>query len=397
MRRYISLFGFAILAVAFAFRLGAESVPSALAQLGPGKAEIVDSGGTVILSVPMSQPVAWTVGTRNGPPRVVVEFGDLVWSKPPSIKSESVAETRVNKTRPGWSELALVLREPLAVGSAEMDVAEDGTARLEVRLLPTTADEFHKSANPDAADYQEVTISSDDRVVVAIDPGHGGFDPGALAGEVTEADLMLAMARRFKEALIRTGRFDAVLTRDEDVFVPLETRLTRARQAGADVFLSLHADALASEDGKASGMSVYRLAEDAEGAANALLTERHSGADLLSGVDLTDRGDDVALALLDVVRRDTAPRAKALQRSLVAAFRSADLAVNSRPEREGTLSVLKSAEIPSVLVELGFLSSEKDRERLSSEAWQATAATALAEGLMLWQDEDRLMDGAKGQ
>ncbi|WP_413719831.1 N-acetylmuramoyl-L-alanine amidase family protein [Silicimonas sp. MF1-12-2] len=378
-------------AALFAVSAQAQTPPAALAQLGPEGAEIVDAGGTVVLTVPLSQAVPWRVAASDGPPRIIVGFGDLVWSELPGIASQSVAEVQVSKPEAGWSDLSLLLREPLSVASAEMATAEDGTALLEVRMLPTTAEEFRRNAQP--SDSKEIFGSreaSERRLVVAIDPGHGGIDPGAVAVDLIEADLVLAAARRLKEVLLRTGRFDVVLTREEDAFVSLEARLTTARSAGADVFLSLHADALEDVDGSASGITVYRLPNEAAETADELLATRHAPDDLLKGVDLTGAGDDVALALLHIARRDTSPRSHALQRMLIEAFRSSGLQVNSRPERVGAFSVLKSAEIPSVLIELGFLSSDKDRERLAKAGWQDEAAMAVSEALLRWQDEDRL-------
>lgn len=389
---YIRILWAAVIAVALSFSAIAAAGQSALAQLGPGGATIVDSGGTVVLTVPISQAVPWRVEARDAPPRITVGFGDVVLSELPGIASQSIAEVQASKPKAGWSELSLMLREPLGVASAEMLTAEDGTAILEVRMLPTTAEEFRREAED--SDIHEVfgsdVVPEDGPLVVAIDPGHGGVDPGAVAGNLVEADLVLSAARRLKEALLRTGRFDVVLTREDDAFVSLEARLTRARTAGADVFLSLHADALRDLDGAASGITVYRLPDDAAGSADELLAMRHAASDLLKGVDLTGTGDDVALALLDIARRDTAPRTRALQKKLVEAFRSSGLDVNSRPERQAAFSVLKSAEIPSVLIELGFLSSDRDRERLATADWQDAAATAVMEALMLWQDEDRL-------
>lgn len=389
-------------AVAFAtlasLPLSAEADSGALAQIGPEGASVSDNGGAVILTVPLSRAVPWRVGVSDGPPRVVVGFGDVDWTEPPAIASQSVSEARTATSGPGWTELSLLLREPLAVASAEMATTEDGQALLEVRMLPTTAEEFRKTADPATAAEELAPVDvAPGRMVVAIDPGHGGVDPGAMAGDLVEADLVLSAARRLKEALLRTGRFDVVLTREEDVFVSLESRLTLARAAGADVFLSLHADALEATDGSASGMTVYRLPENAEEAADEQLAARHAPNDLLKGVDLTGTGDDVALALLDMARRETAPRTRILQGMLVEAFRTGGLQVNSRPERAAAFSVLKSAEIPSVLIELGFLSSEKDRKRLTAEDWQEEAAMAVAEALLRWQDEDRLRREAMGQ
>lgn len=395
----MSRFGRIIRAVALAATLAlganAQTAPSALAQLGPEGATVAETGGSVLVSVPLSRSVPWRVGAEDGPPRIVVEFGDLVWPELPSVTSPSILEVRVDRLRPGWSQLSLVLREPLMVSTAEMTEADDGTALLEVRLLPTIGETFRHHAGPDAQIFAGAGLEGVDTVV--IDPGHGGIDPGAIAGNLVEADLTLKIARRLKEDLIRTGRFDAILTRDEDVFVSLETRLTRARAAGAAVFISLHADMLESEDGSASGLTVYRLAEDGADAADRRLAERHAASDLLSGVDLTGAGEDVAMALMELARRDTEPRTRALQHMLVQSFHSAGLETNSRPERQAAFAVLKSAEIPSVLIELGFLSSDEDRDRLVSEEWQTEASLALVDALLIWQDEDRLRRDAMGQ
>ena len=112
------------------------------------------------------------------------------------------------------------------------------------------------------ATFAPVTVAANGRISVTLDPGHGGIDPGAEAGGMNEADLMLSFARRLKEELLRAGRFDVTLTRTEDVFVALEARMTIARAAGADVFVSLHADALPDDAGQAAGLAVYTLSED---------------------------------------------------------------------------------------------------------------------------------------
>ena len=176
------------------------------------------------------------------------------------------------------------------------------------------------------------------------------------------------------------------MTREDDVFVPLSERMTLTRAAGADVFLSLHADSLDEEDGVASGMTVYTLAENVTDAAALRLAERHAQNDILAGVE-----DEISVVLMDLARRQTAPRAEALANMIVAGFRSHELAVNSNPHRSGAFTVLKAAEVPSVLIELGFLSSEKDRALLMSEAWSRRAAEAVRDALLQWADEDYLM------
>lgn len=375
--------------------LGATPVPAAstLAKLGRGGASIEDRAGVVLVTVPLTLAVPWKVYLADDPPRVVIEFNELDWTQPPTIASSSVSEVGTARHAPGWSQMVAVLREPFEVGSAEMETAPDGTATLIVRLSPTTAADFRAAAQATAAAPPDAALVPA-RPVIAIDPGHGGFDPGARAGGLVEADITLTFARRLKETLVRSGRFDVVLTRGEDAFVPLEERLTLARSGGADIFISLHADTLEADTGAASGLTVYTLADDATDAASERLAERHEGSDIIAGADLSGAGDDVALALLDLARLDTQPRAAALSATLVAAFRAAELAVSSHPERQADLSVLKSADIPSVLIELGFLSSKADLARLESQVWQREAARAVRDALLMWHDEDRLRSEA---
>jgi N-acetylmuramoyl-L-alanine amidase len=228
--------------------------------------------------------------------------------------------------------------------------------------------------------------------VVVLDPGHGGIDPGAERENQSEAALMLTFARELKDLMVRDGRFRVVLTRDEDVFVPLETRTSMARDAGADVFLSLHADALS--EGDAQGATVYTLAEEASDEASAALAERHDRDDLLAGVDLTAQDDVVAEVLMDMARTETTPRTKRLAEALVAAIKGAEIRMHRHPLQSGGFSVLKSPDIPSVLLEVGFLSSDRDFRRLSDPAWRAKLAEAMVQALGAWATEDAALRGA---
>jgi len=229
---------------------------------------------------------------------------------------------------------------------------------------------------------------------VVLDPGHGGIDPGAEKDGQTEARLMLTFARELKEALLRDGRFKVVMTRDDDVFVPLETRMTIARAAGADVFLSLHADALA--EGEAQGATVYTLADEASDAAAQALAERHDRDDLLAGLDLSAQDDLVVTVLMDMARTETQPRVDRLAAALVGAIKGAELRMHRHPHQEGGFSVLKSPDIPSALVEVGFLSSARDLKRLTDPDWRARMVTALVAGLGAWAEEDAAIRKVKG-
>jgi N-acetylmuramoyl-L-alanine amidase len=222
--------------------------------------------------------------------------------------------------------MVVELDEALAITEAGLDTsAADGRARLTLRLAPVTAAAFTAAsgAPPDLARILPQAVvrapppKPAGRLRVVLDPGHGGIDPGAQYDGLTEADLMLTFARELRELLIRAG-FDVAMTRDADVFVPLEHRVTFAREADADIFLSLHADSLPEEAGSAHGATVYVLSDEASDVASRRLAERHDGADLVAGVDLTGQGDEIALVLMDMARMETEPRSLRLAELLIA-------------------------------------------------------------------------------
>ena len=222
--------------------------------------------------------------------------------------------------------------------------------------------------------------------MVVLDPGHGGIDPGAERGGQIEAGLVLTFVRELKEVLLRDGNFAVVLTRETDVFVPLETRISVARSAGAHVFISIHADALS--EGDAVGATVYTLSAEANSAASATLAERHDRDDLLAGVDLTQQDDLVAEVLMDMARTKTLPRTERLSQALQEAITAQGLKMHRNPQQKASFSVLKSPDIPSVLLELGFMSSDSDLARLVDAKWRAKMADAVRDALTLWAKED---------
>jgi N-acetylmuramoyl-L-alanine amidase len=217
-------------------------------------------------------------------------------------------------------------------------------------------------------------------------PGHGGVDPGAVRGPHTEADLVLTFARELRDALRRTGRVDVVLTRDADVFVPLPTRVTLARAAEADLFISIHADAVA--EGRARGATVYTLSDTASDAAAAALAEQHDRADLVQGIDLHGADDVVAGVLMDLARLDTAPRSVAFAQTLVDSIGSAGFRLHPQPEGEAGFTVLRAADIPSVLLEIGFMSDERDLANILDPDWRAGMRAALVAAVLGWADAD---------
>lgn len=370
---------------------------TALARVDPAGSRLRDLSRGVVLDLALSQAVPYRIAHLAAPDRVVIEFREVIWDAPvlgALAPTDRVKAVRALVPRPGWSRLELALSGPFAVSEAEMrtDVAS-GTAHLHLRLAPVSEAIFAERV------AASVTVLPDDRriitvpaprtgleagapLVVVIDPGHGGIDPGAERDGVKEAELVLTFARDLAEALTRAGGFRPVLTRSGDDFVSLEARIRLAHEAGADVFLSLHADAL--EGGGASGATVYTLSDSASDTASATLAERHDRDDLLAGVDLTGHDDRIAGVLMDLARRETEPRTKRLAEELVKALATTGTPMHSRPHRQAAFSVLKAPDIPSVLLELGFLSNSADRANLQDAAWRATVSAAIVAALRHW-------------
>ncbi|MBA4350426.1 MAG: N-acetylmuramoyl-L-alanine amidase [Rhodobacter sp.] len=373
---------------------------SALARLDPAASSITDQGETLSITLQLSQPVPWRVRLADNPRRLIMDFREVDWSGIADMRRDStrIVDLRAGSFRPGWSRLVMELRAPMAVMTAEM--ATDTGATVRIGLFPTTPADFARQAAlpeppewalPKAAELPAPTLRGTGPLTVVLDPGHGGIDPGAERDGHTEAELMLTFARELKELLVRDGGFRVVMTREEDVFVPLETRISFAHAVGADVFLSLHADALA--EGEAVGATIYTLSEDASDEAARALAERHDRDDLLSGIDLTEQDDLVATVLMDMARTETQPRIDRLALALRQSISGAGLKMHRHPIQQAGFSVLKSPDVPSVLIELGFLSSASDLERLIDPEWRAKMAAALRDALRVWAAEDAALAG----
>ncbi|QIE44770.1 N-acetylmuramoyl-L-alanine amidase [Pseudohalocynthiibacter aestuariivivens] len=368
-----------------------------LARLDTDESGITGTRNNVRINLALSQGVPYRVFTLEDPARVVLDFREVNWTDvigDALNETDNVTDVRVGGFRPGWSRMVVDLAGPFALQNADMRVDEaTGAAALRVVLKRVSDAEFSARSGLPAAPSWDVIPEGDGTVsrpardpdaplLIVLDPGHGGIDPGAESGAVVEKDLMLSFARQLKEVLVRGGGVEVMLTRDDDSFVSLERRVAIAHRAGADVFLSLHTDSLG--EGSARGATVYVLSADASDAASAALAERHNRADLLAGLDLTGTDDIVADILMDLARMETQPRADLLARALVLGIREMDLPLNKRPLRSASFSVLKSPDIPSILLELGFISDGRDLDNLADPEWRNRMAIAISDGIKAW-------------
>jgi N-acetylmuramoyl-L-alanine amidase len=215
--------------------------------------------------------------------------------------------------------------------------------------------------------------------VVAIDPGHGGVDPGAISPQgLYEKDLTLSTARELARQLEATGRFRAVLTRSNDTFVPLRERVAEARARHAELFLSIHADAL--PDSEMRGLSVYTLSDQASDRETAALAARENKDDFVAGIKLSRQRRDIAPILLDMARRQTNNGSLALARAIVAELGRV-VPLLEKPHRAAGFAVLTAPDMPSALVELGCLSNPHDERLLPQRSHQQRLAHGLLQAI----------------
>lgn len=220
------------------------------------------------------------------------------------------------------------------------------------------------------------------RPLIVIDPGHGGHDPGASGAGLREKALALTLARSLRDELLRNGGVRVALTRDDDRFLVLEERAEIARQLGADLFLSIHADS-AGEKEAVSGASVYTLSANASSQAAARFAARENSADVVNGVPLANQEDEVNAILIELAQRQAQERSEEFA-GLIVREGEGMLEFHPQARRSAALAVLRSPDVPSVLFEAGFISNPDEAGRLASPAGQARFAEALARAIRVY-------------
>jgi N-acetylmuramoyl-L-alanine amidase len=239
-----------------------------------------------------------------------------------------------------------------------------GWASAAGRKAPTGQTRSHPSSPPNRK-----------RPLVMLDPGHGGKDPGAIGVSGThEKTIALAAAQELRKLLEASGKYRVEMTRSRDVFIPLDDRVARARARGAMLFVSMHADAL--PDRSVRGASVYTLAATASDAQTAALARRENSADRYIGAAWRDASPEVSRILASLVRRETRTGSIRIARNLVGQL-DRDLPMLQNPSRHASFAVLKAADVPSVLVEMGFMSNPKDEAALRRPDHRRVVAAAM--------------------
>lgn len=352
----------------------------------------------------LSKPVTFKVFTLAEPYRVIIDLPDVKFQLPAGLGRKGrglVTAYRFGLIGPGRARIVIDVNAPVLVDkSFVLKPQGRQPARLVIDLIRTDRKTFlaglrkrrsrqaAATRKPGAAAPAVVPPSAKAprgrgaKPVIVVDPGHGGVDPGAVSKSgVSEKKIVFSFAKTLHKVLRATGRYKVVLTRRIDTYVPLRERVAIARKASGDLFISIHADSLPRRRANGvTGATVYTLSEKASDNEAKALAAKENRSDIIAGVDLPTKSDEVTSILIDLAQRETKNLSIVFTDTMLASLRGTTR-LNSKPHRFAGFAVLKAPDVPSVLVELGYLSNRADEKLLVSRAWRKKVAVAVAKAI----------------
>lgn len=350
-------------------------------------AKLEQIGETVRLTMALSRPLDVKAWVLSGPDRVVIDLPSTNFQVQPAAARKSVGVVgafRFGLFTTDRARIIIELTQPAVVAKAESRPVRGGFGELVIELRRASRAEFTaavaQAPTPETAPATAAPVppkrTGETRQTVVIDPGHGGIDPGAVVAAIAEKNVVLAFGAKLKEQLEASGRYRVLMTREDDRFVPLAERVGIARAAGADLFISIHADSLTQAQ-EVRGATVYTGSERATDAEAARLAAKENQSDAVAGLDASEDTQDVAGILMDLAKRETRTFSSVFARNLVETL-GGSVKMHKVPLRSAGFRVLSAPDVPSVLIELGYMSSPKDAELLNSAEWRIKAVTAVA-------------------
>jgi N-acetylmuramoyl-L-alanine amidase len=355
--------------------------------------------------IDLDAKVSFKVFRLADPYRVIVDLPEIDWQlgkNGRNLKGGFVRGLRYGRFRPGESRIVFDLDRPAKVLKSFIIPPRDKKSfRLVIDLSKQTRQAFLASlrAHAPVAAKSPATVKDKksagaarhippvlksrpekgEKFAIVIDPGHGGLDPGAIGANGSyEKNVTLKFARELRKALQATGRYKVYLTRNDDRFISLRGRVAIARKHNANLFLSIHADSIADRNFRGGG--VYTLSETASDKEAAELAAKENRADVIAGVDLTSHDDQVASILIDLTQRETMNYSARFAERLINELRKY-LHMRRKPHRFAGFRVLKAPDVPSVLVELGYLSNLQDERMLSSHGYRQKIAKSMVRAI----------------
>lgn len=371
-------------------RVGPQTAPSAL------DARLAGDEKRTRLVVDLSDEVTLDAFVLDEPDRVVIDLPRVDFKMDGQLGQTGrglISRWRFGLLSAQRSRIVIDATGPVAIDKAFVLPAVDNQpARLVLDLVPTTRAAFRAEAQkPRVESFTTAALTPDGgplkkgdrrtapvppvakdktRPVVVIDAGHGGIDPGTWSrfSNMVEKEVTLDVAKLLRDKLVKSGRYEVVMTRTEDVFIPLSDRVRIAREASADLLVSIHADA--ENVSSVRGATVYTLSDDASDQRAAELADKENRADALAGMATMPTSDAVGDILIDLTRRETDRFSHEFAAGLVSRLSAAGKAIRSNPHRSAGFRVLKAHDVPSILLELGFLSNREDEARMRSPQWR---------------------------
>jgi N-acetylmuramoyl-L-alanine amidase len=338
------------------------------------------------------------------PYRVVVDIPQVNFQLPAGAGTAGrglIKAFRYGLVMPGGSRIVFDLTGPARIAkSYVLDAANGQPSRLVVELEEVDRTTFVQSleeaegrpelkpAIADAADTAAAVAAAatkpdaaaDLRPVIVIDPGHGGIDNGTQSGGESEKSLVLAFGLALRDRIEQSGKYRVVMTRSDDTFIPLDDRVRIARNQSAALFVSIHADSLPRREGDAQGATIYTLSDRASDAEAERLAETENKADAIGGVNLTQEPTEVADILIDLAQRETRTFSNRFARLLAGEMKNT-ARMYKHPLKSAGFRVLKAPDVPSVLVELGYVSNKSDLGHLVSENWRSKTVGSMAQAI----------------
>ena len=364
--------------------------------------DVVAKGRMTRLFVELTAETGFTATVLADPYRVVIDLADVSFDLPPGagqISKGLVRQVRYGVVEKGKSRIVIDTDGPVLIKQSQL-LPKKGKAkpRFAIDLVGTTPEAFTAAQTRDEEPSSPETTASlpiimpskkpgdvpetpqaDGKKVIVIDPGHGGIDPGALSPSKTkEKDVVFAFALELKKELQQSGRYDVRMTRTEDKFMTLTDRVAFTRKAGADLFIAIHADTVRGKT--ASGTTLYTLSDTASDEEAAALASKENKTDIIAGIDLAEEEGAVADVLIELVQRESKNHANLFSRTALQELKGVTT-MTGKPLRSAGFVVLKSPDVPSVLIELGYLSSKDDEQKLKTPAWRGKMAAALVKAV----------------
>jgi N-acetylmuramoyl-L-alanine amidase len=344
----------------------------------------------------LSSAVGYSVFVLNKPYRVVIDMPSVSFDLPPGVGHKPkglVTAFRYGIVEEGKSRIMIDTAGPVLITKSFITSAKgQKQAHLVVDIVETSEEAFAAAYAKDHPETETAAITpaaappplqpeptKEQKRMIVIDPGHGGIDPGASsAAKNREKDIVLAYGAELRNMLVKTGHYNVVMTRSDDTFVPLTVRVKTARDNKADLFIAIHADTL--NNPTVRGTTIYTVSEKASDAEAEALAQKENRSDIIAGIDLGHQNDGVANILINLAQRESKNEAMYFSKKAAAEFKQVT-EMTGQPIRSAAFVVLKAPDVPSVLVELGYLSSKQDEALLVSEAWRSKMAAALTNSI----------------